>query len=43
VVVYRALREHVPMAWNFVTNFARDYQLQNFEACLLHERPETGS
>lgn len=43
VVVSRALREHEPMAWNFVTNFARDNQLQTFEACLLHERPEAGS
>lgn len=40
VVVNRALREHEPMAWDFVINFARDNDLQTFEACLLSDRPE---
>lgn len=35
VVVHSALREHEPMAWNFVLNFARDNQLQTVEGCLL--------
>ncbi len=37
VVVNRALREHEPMAWDFVMNFARDNGLQVTEACLLPE------
>ncbi|MCA0327625.1 MAG: DUF3579 domain-containing protein [Proteobacteria bacterium] len=40
VVVNRALREHEPMAWDFVMNFARDNELQVLEACLL---PEPGA
>ena len=35
VVVNRALRDHEPMAWDFVMNFARDNDLQLAEACLL--------
>ncbi len=37
VVVSEALREHEPMAWDFVMNFARDNDLQTIEACLLPE------
>ena len=32
VIVDEALREVEPMAWDFVTNFARDNQLQLVEA-----------
>ena len=32
VVVNRALREHEPMAWDFVMNFARDNELKVIEA-----------
>ena len=39
VVVNTALREHEPMAWDFVMNFARDNDLQVGEACLIPERP----
>lgn len=35
VVVNSDLREHEPMAWDFVMNFARDNDLQVVEACLL--------
>lgn len=35
VVVRAELREHEPMAWDFVMNFARDNDLQVAEACLL--------
>lgn len=35
VVVREALREHEPMAWDFVMNFARDNDLQVVDACLL--------
>ena len=35
VVVNRALRDHEPMAWDFVMGFARDNELQLIEACLL--------
>ncbi len=35
VVLRAALREHEPMAWDFVSNFARDNHLQVVEACLL--------
>ena len=35
VVVNSALREHEPMAWDFVMNFAKDNELQVAEACLL--------
>ena len=34
VVVHRDLRDHEPMAWDFVMNFARDNDLQLVEACL---------
>ncbi|MEY4712168.1 MAG: hypothetical protein RIS88_1618 [Pseudomonadota bacterium] len=39
VVVNSALREHEPMAWDFVMNFARDNDLQVGQACLIPERP----
>ncbi len=39
VVVNRALRDHEPMAWDFVMNFARDNDLQTLEACLLPDPP----
>lgn len=35
VVVHSDLREHEPMAWDFVMNFARDNDLQVADACLL--------
>lgn len=35
VVVNEALREVEPRAWDFVMNFARDNELQVFDACLL--------
>lgn len=35
VVVHRDLREHEPMAWDFVINFARDNDLQMIPACQL--------
>ncbi|HCL85863.1 DUF3579 domain-containing protein [Pulveribacter sp.] len=35
VVVHPELRNHEPMAWDFVMNFARDNDLQVAEACLL--------
>lgn len=37
VVVHTALRDHEPMAWDFVMNFARDNDLQVVQACLLPE------
>ena len=37
VIVNRALRDHEPMAWDFVLNFAKDNDLQVSEACLLPE------
>ncbi|AVO40198.1 DUF3579 domain-containing protein [Simplicispira suum] len=39
VVVYPALRDYEPMAWDFVMNFARDNDLQVAEACLLPDGP----
>ena len=39
VVVRRELRDHEPMAWDFVLNFARDNDLQLVEACLLPDEP----
>ena len=39
VIVHSDLREHEPMAWDFVINFARDNDLQVAEACLL---PDAG-
>ncbi len=39
VVVNTALREHEPMAWDFVMHFARDNELQVVEACLLPDPP----
>lgn len=41
VVVNSELRNHEPMAWDFVLNFARDNELQVSEACLLPDRPNT--
>jgi hypothetical protein len=38
VIVNEALREIEPMAWDFVTNFARDNDLQMGEVCVLPER-----
>jgi Protein of unknown function (DUF3579) len=35
VIVNEALREIEPMAWDFVTNFARDNELQMGEVCVL--------
>jgi len=35
VVVDSQLRDHEPMAWDFVLNFARDNDLNVTEACLL--------
>jgi hypothetical protein len=37
VIVNEALRELEPMAWDFVTNFARDNELQMGEVCVLPE------
>jgi len=39
VIVSEELRGIEPMAWDFVMNFARDNELQVFEACLLPEMP----
>jgi hypothetical protein len=39
VIVSEELRGIEPMAWDFVMNFARDNELQVFEACLLPEVP----
>jgi hypothetical protein len=38
VVVNSELRNHEPMAWDFVMNFAKDNELQVTEACLLPDR-----
>lgn len=43
VIVSEELRDVEPMAWDFVMNFARDNDLQVFEACLLPEQPEPRS
>ena len=37
VVVNTALREHEPMAWDFVMNFAHDNDLQVSDSSLLPE------
>ena len=42
VVVNSDLRDHEPMAWDFVINFARDNNLQAAEACLLPDPPVPG-
>ena len=39
VVVNRDLRDHEPMAWDFVMNFAKDNNLLVAEVCLLPEPP----
>ncbi len=41
VVVNSDLRAAEPMAWDFVTNFAKDNNLQVVEACLLTDPPKT--
>jgi len=41
VVVHHDLREHEPMAWDFVMNFAKDNDLQVAEACLLPDSPSS--
>ena len=41
VVVNRALKDHEPMAWDFVMGFAADNELQVIEACLLPDPPAT--
>jgi Protein of unknown function (DUF3579) len=38
VIVNEALREIEPMAWDFVTNFARDNELQMSEVCVLPDQ-----
>lgn len=38
VIVDSELRNHEPMAWDFVLNFAKDNELQVGEACLLPDR-----
>ncbi len=38
VIVNRALRDHEPMAWDFVLNFARDNNLKMSEGAPLVER-----
>ena len=43
VVVNTELRDHEPMAWDFLMNFARDNDLQVGEACLIPERPAAKS
>ncbi|MEY2772462.1 MAG: hypothetical protein RIQ38_2881, partial [Pseudomonadota bacterium] len=42
VVVHRDLRDHEPMAWDFVMNFARDNRLTVSEACLLPDEGTPG-
>ena len=42
VVVNRELRDHEPMAWDFVMNFAKDNDLQVSEACLIPDNPAPG-
>lgn len=41
VIVNEALRDIEPMAWDFVTNFARDNGLQMGEVCLLPQDKPT--
>ena len=43
VIVNRALRDHEPMAWDFVMNFARDNDLQVADACLLPDPPPSAA
>lgn len=40
VIVNSELRNHEPMAWDFVLNFAKDNDLQVGEGCLLPERDD---
>lgn len=39
VVVHTDMREEEPMAWDFAMAFAKDNDLQVFEACLLPDDP----
>jgi hypothetical protein len=39
VIVNEALRDIEPMAWDFVTNFARDNDLQMGEVCVIGPPP----
>ncbi len=41
VVVNSQLRDHEPMAWDFVMNFAKDNDLQVGEACLIPDPPQS--
>lgn len=41
VVIHPALRDHEPMAWDFVMNFAHDNHLVVTEICLLPDAPST--
>lgn len=43
VIVDERLREIEPMAWDFVVAFARDNDLQTFEACELPEPPSSST
>ena len=38
VIVNSRLREHEPMAWDFVINFARDNELEVADACAVPEK-----
>ena len=40
VIINSALRDHEPMAWDFVLNFAKDNRLQVVEACSLPDDPK---
>lgn len=42
VVVHSDLRQHEPMAWDFVMNFARDNALQVSEVCMLPDENKPG-
>lgn len=40
VIIHSDLRDHEPMAWDFVLNFAKDNRLQVVEACLIPDDPK---
>ena len=40
VIIHSDLRDHEPMAWDFVLNFAKDNRLQVVEACTLPDAPK---
>ena len=42
VVVSSELKDHEPMAWDFVMNFAKDNELLVAEACLLPDIRKAG-